>query len=302
MLYSELWIYVSAYFVLIGDVLFPVWFFQGIEKMRYITYATLLAKSITIVAIFSLVSGPNDTALAAFLQSINTFLAGIATMIFIVVRYRYLFCIPQWKDVIKQLKTGWRFFYSSIAINIYTSGNTFILGIITNNTVVGYFNAALKLANCAKMIIDTASTALFPHTSFLLSQSKNKALLFLNSTQRKLNITGFIVSFIGAVFAESIVEIIMGSSFLEATMMLRILIWLPFIVSFTVVDLNHILFLFGYSSLYSKIVITSAIIDALLVVPSAYYMQGCGVACLTVCIEVYVAFVSRRYAKRAVNM
>jgi len=39
--YQELSVYLGSSLMLVGYALFPEWFFQGIEKMRYITYLNL---------------------------------------------------------------------------------------------------------------------------------------------------------------------------------------------------------------------------------------------------------------------
>ena len=47
-------LYIYAYGLIIGQVLFPVWFFQGIEKMRYITILNAVSKIIFAVLSLSL--------------------------------------------------------------------------------------------------------------------------------------------------------------------------------------------------------------------------------------------------------
>ena len=45
-------IYYLAFGMVLGQTLFPIWFFQGMERMRYITFLNVLAKLIFTIAVF----------------------------------------------------------------------------------------------------------------------------------------------------------------------------------------------------------------------------------------------------------
>lgn len=68
---------------LIGSLLFPVWLFQGLEKMDGIVWSSTLAKILAMVLTFSLVSNENDLLYAAFVQSLGLFLSGVISYIYI---------------------------------------------------------------------------------------------------------------------------------------------------------------------------------------------------------------------------
>ncbi|NOX14490.1 MAG: oligosaccharide flippase family protein, partial [Epsilonproteobacteria bacterium] len=76
--FSANWeVYFLTFGMVIGQVLFPIWFFQGMEKMKYIAYLNIFAKSIFTVAIFVFVHKQSDFWKVPFLNSIGFIVAGI---------------------------------------------------------------------------------------------------------------------------------------------------------------------------------------------------------------------------------
>jgi len=53
-------IFYLTFGMLIGQVLFPQWLFQGMERMKYITILNVLAKFIFLVAIFIFIHNKSD--------------------------------------------------------------------------------------------------------------------------------------------------------------------------------------------------------------------------------------------------
>jgi len=61
----------------LGQILFPVWFFQGVEQMRYITIINIVSKILFTIAIFVLVKQSSDYLLVPLLTSLGAIFAGI---------------------------------------------------------------------------------------------------------------------------------------------------------------------------------------------------------------------------------
>ena len=69
------------YGTVIGNVLFPIWLFQGMEKMVAISVINLIMRLIVGVGIFALVRRPEDYILYAGLTSISSIGAGLVGLV-----------------------------------------------------------------------------------------------------------------------------------------------------------------------------------------------------------------------------
>ena len=66
---------------LIGNLLFPVWLFQGLQRMKYITYIHIVSKVLFTCLIFVLVKDANDIDYAIGSYSFGFLIAGIISVI-----------------------------------------------------------------------------------------------------------------------------------------------------------------------------------------------------------------------------
>ena len=67
------WLYVFSFGIVIGDILFPKWFFQGIEQMRFITMINILFKLTYVILVFIFIKNENDFILVPLFQSVGFF-------------------------------------------------------------------------------------------------------------------------------------------------------------------------------------------------------------------------------------
>lgn len=278
-------VYVFSFGSVVGSTLFPVWFFQGKEKMRHIADLNIIGGIILAAAIFSLVKSPQDYLLVPIINSSVSLITGLLGLYVVFKRFGVLYKIPGYENVKKQLKAGWDIFISIVAINAYTTTRIFTVGLLTNNTVTGLYSIAEKIANFVQTFPLTSLTqALFPRLSKIYHKNKDKALKIMRRLQQiTINVSLiFIPLFI--IFAHLIVRIICGRDYPETVLSLRLLLISVFFISSNAFRVQFLL-VCGKTHIYSRIHVVMALIGLPLIFLLIYSYSYVGAAIATLIIE-----------------
>lgn len=263
---SEWPIYYLTFGVVIGQVLFPVWFFQGMEKMKYITFLNILARIIFTISIFIFVKNASDFLYVPILSSLGSIVAGIVALWIVFKDFRVKFRMPDFERVKFHLKEGWYIFISTVAISLYTTSNTFILGLFTNNIIVGYYSAAEKIIRAAQGLLSPVSQTIFPHVSKLINESKDAGIKFIRRITYLIGGLSFIISLVIFILANLIVEIILGSQYTESIIILRILAFLPFLVGLSNVFGVQTMLTLNYKKAFTNIIVFASGVNIFLAI------------------------------------
>ncbi|MGB0788764.1 MAG: oligosaccharide flippase family protein, partial [Marinirhabdus sp.] len=74
---TEAAVYLLSFLMVIGQAIFPAWFFQGIEKMRTVTIINVVAKLVFTISIFVVVVQPSDYYLVPLCHGGGFILVGV---------------------------------------------------------------------------------------------------------------------------------------------------------------------------------------------------------------------------------
>ena len=66
--------------LLIGQMLLPVWYFQGMQQMKYVTFYTIITKIVYVSLLFAMIRGNSDYGLAVVIYGSAFFVAGLLSI------------------------------------------------------------------------------------------------------------------------------------------------------------------------------------------------------------------------------
>ena len=194
-------VYYLSFGVVIGQALFPIWFFQGIEKMKFVTTVNILAKVIFTVLVFVLIRQESDYISVPTYNSLGFIVAGIVGL-FLSLKY-VSFTWPGFKTIRRLVVESSSLFVSSFAISLYTSSNALILGLFTGDIIVGVYSSMEKLVLAIKNIYSPLYQALYP---WLSKQADLKKVNIINKLKPVIFSLGFLVIMVIIFFGRTILD------------------------------------------------------------------------------------------------
>ncbi len=296
--FSQHWeVYFVTFGIVIGQVLFPVWLFQGMERMKYITYLNIGSKAFFTVCVFIFVQEQADYLLVPLITSMGFIVAAVCSLYLVKKEFDVSF---KWQTSVTlkfQLLEGWHVFFSTMAISLYTISATFILGLFTNNTVVGYFAAADKLVQAVKGLYAPVSQAIYPLIGNKINEDKQTGLVFIKKITRIVGAGMFVVSVMLFVLADPIVNLMLGQQYQQSVLLLQIMAFLPWIIALNNIYGIQTMLNLGYKQAFSYILVAAAILGVGLSLIFVPIYEGLGTAITILLVEIFVTVVMYLYLR-----
>lgn len=253
-----------------GHILFPEWFFQAIEKMKYTTLFNLLLKLVFTVAVFVFIHKRDDYLIQPLLTTIGYLLCGFGALFLIFKKWGYTLYKPQWSEIFKTIRNSTDVFINNLMPNLYNSFSVMLLGFFGGSTANGIYDGGNRFPVIFYQFQSVLSRAFYP----FLSRRPDK-----HSFYAKLNIAS---ALIGAVFlillSPLVIKIMLGDEFEKSVVVMQIL---SFSVVFLAMDYTYgtnFLIINHKEKPLRNLTFVSSIIGMSVAIPLVYYFSYIGAA------------------------
>lgn len=260
------WLLASCFLAVLGSVMFPVWLFQGLQRMREMVLCSLTGRATTLVAILFLVKSPSDFRIAAALLSANGVVSGMIAIFAMRIWPNPFGAMPTKHELKAQLAGGWHLFISNVSITLYSNTNVLVLGLMTHPAAVGQFAAAEKIVRAATALLSPVSQAAFPHIADIIVESRAKALSAIRSMLTLQVSIALALTLILFALANQLVNVISGPQFSDTATLVRMMAMFPVFVALSNVFGVQTMVNFGMAKSFSRILLCAGIINLVLLV------------------------------------
>jgi len=271
-------IFFASFGIVVGTMMFPQWFFQGIEKMYWISMINLISNLIFTFGIYFLVRHPSDFLIAAIVQAAGKILAGILGLIILFSTEHVRLTLPTLTHIRHRLSDGWHLFMSSAAATLYTSSNAVVLGFVCGMTQVGYFSAAYKIFAAGQGLVSPMCQAIYPHVCSLAHRSQELAVSYLRKAMVVIGGLTLVGGVLAMIFAKLIVHVVMGSKYMAAVPVLQLMALTPFACAINNIYGTQGMLNFGMKPQFSRTIVISAFVSIIILFPLCYWFKAPGAA------------------------
>jgi polysaccharide transporter, PST family len=281
-------VFLVSYLIVVGSVLFPVWLFQGMEQMRFISMLTGGAKVLSAVLLLVFVHHSSDYLLAAGILAGGMLVAGLAGFGVALVHFKIAFQRPSRAAWLHALRDGWHLFVSAAAASLYANTGVFLVGVIAGNVQAGYFSVAERTIRGIQGLLTPITQAVYPHISALVAKSREVALDFIGKSLVWIGALSFLPSVVLLVFAHPVTRFLFGSAAQGSVGPVRWVALLPFVIAVSSVLGVQTMIPFGLEKQLSRIYVVAGLSSVIPLILAIHFWGAVGAAAALMIVEAAV--------------
>ena len=250
-----------------GHIIFPDWYFQAMEEMKYITILNVISKTLFTALVFVVINKPTDYIWQPLLNAIGYLASGAIAMAFIYKHFGIRILKPSMSSVWSTIKGSANMFVSLIFPNLYTNFSTILLRTTCGEIATGLYDAGAKFVNLINQLFDVLSRTFYPFLSRNIN--KHKVYVYISGVG---SILASLALFFGA---DILVRIFYTAEFSNAVTVIRIMSVSPIALFLMNTYGVNYLVIQGKENIYRNITIAFSIIGfvaSLLCVPKYGYI------------------------------
>lgn len=228
LIFSNLRNYVTCILIFGLQIFFTTigteWLYIIYEDYQYITIRSIIFKIISVLLLFVLVRTPNDY----LWYSAITVFASVGSNVLNFIHAKSICRIRLVK------RTNWQYhlkpiliiFATSVAITLYVSSDTTILGLLKDDYAVGIYGVSVKIYTIVNGLISGLLMVTIPRLAMLIGKRRIKEYIhILQEVISSLSILGLPAAVGVVMLSKEIILIIAGKKYLDGILSLQIITW-----------------------------------------------------------------------------
>lgn len=237
-------LFVVAALFNIGCVLFPDWFYQGMERMALMSLFVFFIRLLGLVLVFAFVSSPDDVLYYLLALSLANIVVGLVAFVFVIRKYQLHFSLP--KNIFKTtvVSKSVPAFLNAFFVNCNMLVGITLLGYYCSDYEVGIYAGAQKIITAVVMVASEPIVwSLYPRMSKRFAADKVDGLNYMWRCLAPITVFALVASLAVYFVSPFVVGLMLGEKFQQSVDLVCLLS--PLVFLYTIATTLTVQGLFG---------------------------------------------------------
>ena len=248
-------LYILILPLVFAEVINPMFFFLGIERLTILNITNLVSKVITLGLIVLFVKSGADSNWVNFLMGIALIATNLYAIIWAIKKYKLKIILPTRQSQVLIIKNNFYVLINNFAVYLQQSLMLFALQWAGNPLLLGAYALCDKVIWSSRLIIISITNSIYPKAAQLYNDNLTKWLSFKSQTRKFIGALFLIECIVLFLFPALIIKILAGERNETAIILLKIMAFVPLIASLNLTNVvekllkNDYLFIFKVAAL-----------------------------------------------------
>lgn len=239
------------------------WLYKALEQYTYIAVRSILFKVVALAAMFALIHSQKDYVIYG---GISVLASSASNVVNFIHSHKYVdLRLSGRPELSRHIKPILVFFAMACATTIYTNLDEVMLGFMTSDIDVGYYDAATKIKKVLIGVVTSLGVVILPRASYYIEKGKLKD--FWEISEKAISFIFLIASplmVFFTIFAKDTINVLAGNAYNGAVLPMQLLMPTILFIGLTNIMGIQIMVPLGRENKVLKSVILGAVTDALL--------------------------------------
>jgi O-antigen/teichoic acid export membrane protein len=162
--------------IVVGQFFNPIWFLQGLEKIKNITVLNILSKTLYLSTIFIFIKKPEDYVYVNLFWGFGMCLVNFVALLILFKNYNKFKFILSWNELGTKFKSDFSIFSAQIFVSIQMYAPVFLLSFLGSNIMAGQYKIIEQVINVFKTYILLFFNFVFPKVCVRFHESNAQGL------------------------------------------------------------------------------------------------------------------------------
>lgn len=219
--------------LLIGNLIQPLWFLNGLEKVKESAAIQAFSKLIVLPLIFLLIHKSSDAPIFFIINIFVSILVGICFLFWIKYKYKIKFELIDLKEIFNEIKISSHLFFSMIWANLSATIIPMLIGSISGTISLGYYSLADRIRSSVLQLLHPVTHVLFPRLCFLMKSNPVEAKRLLFKAGSLILLFSLLCSISIYFFASPIIHRMSGPAYDSSAIILKIIAFTIPLIAFS---------------------------------------------------------------------